>query len=192
MPSDKARAGAAFRTDAASSGLVGGGDVQRFGDFILQDQKLNALPEGRVGQGRRITLQIGPRHDGGGIVTRGVHDRHAHPRTYARKGGHKTILHPRPAQGPAQERAKVILTHGAEHAADSSGAGHRDRLIATFAAEFGIPARPDRGLILARQMVGLDHDVIVQAANGQNSGLGHVAPRLNVCPAQGWRARHRE
>ena len=136
-------------------------------------------------------MQIGPRHDGGRIIALGVHDRHTHPRANARERGDKTILHPRLPQSPAQERAKVILTHGPEHAAGNARAGHSDRLIATFAPEFGIPARPDRGLIFARQMVGLDHNVIVQATNGQNSGLGHFAPRLRVCPAQGWRARRR-
>jgi hypothetical protein len=30
--------------DTARLGLAGGGDVQRFGHFILQDQKADALP----------------------------------------------------------------------------------------------------------------------------------------------------
>ena len=40
----------------------------------------------------------------------------------------------------------------------------------------------------AGQVFRLDHDVIVQAANSQNGGWGHFAPRLEIGPARDGRA----
>ncbi len=97
-------------------------------------------------------------------------DRHTHARTDPVHHGYKTTIDAPIIESLQKETAETIASYRTEHTPPRAGSLGSGGLIATFAAELRIPARTDCRLVRARQVVALDHDVIVQRAYDQNHG----------------------
>ena len=169
--------------------LAEGGRVQKDGDaafvglgscrkvnfpwhFILQDQNFDTIPDRIKRQNRRCYMQVGPRDYSGCIVALRILNRNAHPRANAGHSGDETVIDTAHRQMFTQEAAEIVIAHSAHHSAIGTSLDSRDGLIAAFATELGKPPRSDGRFVLAWKVIGFDHDVIVQASNGQDDGHG--------------------
>ena len=63
-----------------------------------------------------------------------------------------------------QRASEIVVADGADHRRAHAGPRRRDRLVAALAAAFRVPGMAGHRLALARAVGGVDHDVVVQAA----------------------------